>query len=558
MKRFVWMLIALAILFMPNMLPAASAQGPIGPTHTDPNWYGEYFANMSLQGFPAVVRSDADLDFNWGTGSPDPLLPSDHFSARWTRTLDLQAGNYTFYATSDDGVQLWVDGQLLINQWQDQGATTFSGQINLQAGHHVAQVAYYENGGGALIHVWWEGPGGSYPDWKGEYFNNADLLGAPVLTRNDHDIQFDWGSGSPGGGVPGDNFSVRWTRTLHFDAGTYRFHVTADDGMRLQVDAHRIIDQWHDQAPTSYTADMYLLAGDHQLLVEFYEHGGGAVAKVWYEKLGTAQGNWQGEYFGNSSLSGAPTFTRWDSAVDFDWGAGSPDTRLAADGFSVRWTRTVSFPTGGSYVFYARTDDGVRVWVDNSLVIDRWVDQPATTVSGTANVSAGNHDVKVEYYENGGYASAKVWWEQGQGNGGTQTVIVDDQDAGFSWGGPVTGRHDSSAGYSGHSYWTYNVSYGTVNFGQWTPTLPGAGQYEVFAFIPSRNASTMNALYQIQHSGQRSDHVVNQVIYYDQWVSLGTYNFSAGGGEYVLLGDATGEPYVSRSIGFDAVKFERR
>ncbi len=558
MKPWKWLVSLVLGIGVAVFVSTVSAQGPIGPAHTDPAWYSEYFDNTNLAGYPPVVRMDENLDFNWGTGSPDPKIPSDHFSLRATRTLDVQEGNYTFYVTSDDGVRLWVDGQLIINQWKDQAATTYSAQLYLGTGHHVVQVQYYENGGGALIHAWWEGPGGVFLDWKGQYFDNADLLGTPVLTRNDADVQFDWGSGSPGAGVPADNFSARWTRSTHFDAGNYRFHVTADDGIRLQVDSHRIIDQWHDQPPTSYSADMYLLEGDHNLLVEFYEHGGGAVAKVWWERLGTPQGNWRGDYFGNPSLSGSPTFTRSDAAIDFDWGTGSPDSRLRADGFSVKWTRSMDFPQGGTYTFYARTDDGVRVLVDGRTVIDHWIDQPATTVSADYALGAGTHNLEVQYYENGGFASAKVWWELSTGNGGSQTLIVDEQDSGFRWGGPLSGRHDSVVGYAGHSYWTLNLSNGLSNFGEWTPQLPGPGQYDVFVFIPRQNANTQSARYRIYHSGQRADRVINQAAHYDQWVSLGTFQFAAQGGESVFLGDATGEPSLTRRIGLDAVKFVRR
>ena len=62
-------------------------------------------------------------------------------------------------------------------------------------------------------------------DWRGEYYNNPHLDGAPILVRNDVSVNFDWGSGSPGPGIPADNFSARWSRSVNFPAGTYRFHV---------------------------------------------------------------------------------------------------------------------------------------------------------------------------------------------------------------------------------------------------------------------------------------------------------------------------------------------
>ncbi|MDH4135837.1 MAG: PA14 domain-containing protein, partial [Anaerolineae bacterium] len=105
-------------------------------------------------------------------------------------------------------------------------------------------------------------------DWRGEYYNNSNLSGAPVLVRNDVSVNFDWGAGSPGLGVPADNFSARWSRGLHFPAGNYRFHVRVDDGVRLWIDGNLVIDQWHDSS-TTYTADVNLTDGLHHLKMEY-------------------------------------------------------------------------------------------------------------------------------------------------------------------------------------------------------------------------------------------------------------------------------------------------
>src|SRR5262249_11330417 len=83
------------------------------------------------------------------------------------------------------------------------------------------------------------------------------------------------------------NFSTRWTRTVGFSAGTYRFTATGDDGIRLYVDGQLKIDKWVDQAPTTYTADVALSAGNHDLKFEFYENGGGAVARLSWALIST-------------------------------------------------------------------------------------------------------------------------------------------------------------------------------------------------------------------------------------------------------------------------------
>jgi hypothetical protein len=259
------------------------------PTYVPPPgnaWLGEYFANPSLAGFPTVVRQDPNLDFNWGTGSPAPGIPADFFSARWTRSVYFDEGTYRFNARADDGVRVWVDGRLLIDQWHTWRPETYSGEIWLNAGYHQVVVDYFEQTGVAFISVWWERVNPNhFPDWKGEYYSNRHLDGSPTVVRNDHDIDFNWGTGSPAPGVPNENFSVRWTRRVDFSSGWYRLMARSDDGIRVYVDGDRVIDEWRDQVwgPT-FTYDIYL-SGHHDLKVEYYERDGGARVRFDWERI---------------------------------------------------------------------------------------------------------------------------------------------------------------------------------------------------------------------------------------------------------------------------------
>jgi hypothetical protein len=125
----------------------------------------------------------------------------------------------------------------------------------------------------------------SFPDWKGQYYANRDLSGSPVLVRNDVDVNFNWGDGSPAPGVPADNFSVRWTRTVDFDSGVYRFLARADDGIRVYVSGDLIIDQWHNgNGEQQYSADQ-TLTGPHPIVVEYYEATGNALVSFTWTRI---------------------------------------------------------------------------------------------------------------------------------------------------------------------------------------------------------------------------------------------------------------------------------
>lgn len=407
-------------------------------------------------------------------------------------------------------------------------------------------------------------PQHSDPAWQVSFWNNLYLSGQPVLTGSHADINFDWGTGSPEPVVQSDHFSARWQRYFDLQAGNYRFTATTDDGVRVYVDNRLVIDQWNDHAATTYSVDVALGAGHHSVVVEYYENMGLAVAKFSLTPAPSVIYNWRGEYFSNRFLSGSPTLVRDDQQIAFNWGAGAPAPGLPNNSFSVRWTRTVNFAPG-SYRFTTITDDGVRLWVNGHLLIDHWYDQAVTSHSGVLYVS-GSVPIKMEYYENGGLAEAHLAWRLDGGQPPpppppppSDAVVVDDLDAGFVKGGSPTAWRSSAEGFGGHLTWTRNndVVRPNYNWARWYPNLQQA-TYEVFVFIPDRYSTTAQARYWVSHRDGFTLRVVNQSALSGQWVSLGTYRFQGSRGDYVSLADVTFEPYVSRLIAFDAVRFERR
>ncbi|MDB6037501.1 MAG: hypothetical protein JWM99_1342, partial [Verrucomicrobiales bacterium] len=123
---------------------------------------GHYWSNQlkTTNGPPTLVQVDRMVDFDWGNGSPDPKISVDSFTALWTGQVQPQFSEpYTFYPYTDDGVRLWVNNQLIVNQWVDQGPTETSGTLSLVAGQHYdIRMAYYENGGGAVAQLSWSSP----------------------------------------------------------------------------------------------------------------------------------------------------------------------------------------------------------------------------------------------------------------------------------------------------------------------------------------------------------------------------------------------------------------
>jgi hypothetical protein len=400
--------------------------------------------------------------------------------------------------------------------------------------------------------------------WEVSFWKNKNLSGEPVLTAVHDQIDWDWGTGSPNVAIPSDGFSARWERYIDFTGGAYRFTSTSDDGIRVYVDNQLIIDQWNDHAVQTHAVDKTLAAGHHLVVVIYYENSGLAKVSLNIGPVSVDSQHWRGEYFTNRYLTGLPTVVRDDPAVYFNWFYGSPAPVIGSDEFSVRWTRTITLDPG-VYRFQTGIDDGVRLWVNGHLLIDQWKDQASADYSATIYL-AGDVSIKMEYYENRGMAVAQLTW--GPENPGPPppvpppssiSVIIDDNDAGFERGGSPSAWRLVNEGYNGDLTWTWNNDRPRANYNwaRWYPSLQ-PGQYEVFVYVPDRFSTTASARYWVSHRDGYTAQVVDQSANGGRWISLGTYYFQGSRGDYVSLADVTFEPYVSRLIAFDAIRWELR
>jgi glucose/arabinose dehydrogenase len=128
-----------------------------------------------------------------------------------------------------------------------------------------------------------------------------------------------------------------------------------------------------------------------------------------YTPLSCPPGEFRAEYYPNETLSGAPTYQACEATINHNWGGGPPAPGFGDDHFSVRWTGRFTF-AGDIYDFSARSDDGARVWVDGQLIIDDWPSGAANTVTGSMLMTAGEHTVVVEYWDDCCAAEIEVNW----------------------------------------------------------------------------------------------------------------------------------------------------
>jgi hypothetical protein len=407
------LVIVVGLLALIGLPGPAVAQGPYNPEHSDPYWQAAYWNNMSLSGSPVLERNESNVDYNWGQGSPDPSVHADGFSARWIRYLDLDAGTYRFTTTSDDGIRLSIDGQTIINEWNDHSAKTVSADKALSAGHHLVIVEYYENTVDAVARVSWA-LATPITKWRGEYYNNTTLSGSPALVRDDAQIQFDWGNGSPANSIHSDYFSARWTRSLALDAGTYRFTVTVDDGARLWVNGHLLIDQWKIQAPHTYSGDIYVAGGNVPVKLEYFENNGIAVAKLSWARQGSTPGTVIVDDLDAGFVKGGDPASWRTESLGYNghmyWTKNNDTTRYNYNW--VRWYADLDARRYEVYVYIPHeysTTSHARYWishydgytlkvVNQSAYSNQWVSLGTYRFSGTSEDYVSLSDVTYECY----------------------------------------------------------------------------------------------------------------------------------------------------------------
>lgn len=135
------------------------ATNPTGPNFAAPvnlpisggPWTAQYYSNTNLSSDPVAIISEASPSHNWGTGSPLPSVPADNFSARWTSAQTLNGGNYVLQVRVDDGVRVFVNGVLVINQFGGATGQTFTANLNLPGGQNSFQVEFVEFTGNAYL-----------------------------------------------------------------------------------------------------------------------------------------------------------------------------------------------------------------------------------------------------------------------------------------------------------------------------------------------------------------------------------------------------------------------
>ena len=268
-----------------------------------PGLRGTYCSTQEFGG-TLIERIDQQVNFRFGPHAAMPGIPLNRFSVRWEGDIEaLNAGNYTFHTLADDGVRLFVDDRLLIDDWRSHPEAENSGSIELEAGRRYSIRLDYFNGlHWGSVSLLWTPPGGTKgligadrfsrsftlenPLREGNgllgfYFRGKDFEDA-VVSRVDRTIDFPWTGRELAGGLGIRNYSVRWEGDLEAPiTGKVTLHTVTNDGVRLWVEGRKLIDQWRGMTAAEHRAVVQMVAGKrYALKMEYYQDNGTAEASL--------------------------------------------------------------------------------------------------------------------------------------------------------------------------------------------------------------------------------------------------------------------------------------
>jgi len=195
------------------------------------------------------------------------------------------------------------------------------------------------------------------------------------------------------------------------DASKHDIYFSADEAAVAEGSADVLL-----ASQTVPTYDVGALEPDTVYYWRVDEHivgGGLETGAVWsFRTLGDG-GGIRGFYYANMNLMGLPVLNRIDPQIDFDWADDVPEASLPNDNFSVRWVGEIEVPFTETYTFYANTEDGVRLWVDDVQIMDLWQNRrsPTEAKASIDLVGGQRYPIIMEFYDAGGVAVAQLSWE---------------------------------------------------------------------------------------------------------------------------------------------------
>jgi hypothetical protein len=409
----------------------------------------KYYPSTSYGG-TAWKRIDPQVNFDFGTGSPSPIITNDYSVKRTGQVQAYFSETYRFEVVTSDNVTLTVGTTAPAT-----GTGTVTLDVPMTAGALVKlELDQINASGNSNVQLFWSSPStpralvpqtqlylpaGEPPHGASVvYYANNDFSGATV-SRIEPDIDSNFLQHSPASGIGVDNWTDTWDAQLESPyTGSIKLCVDSDDAIAVTLDGSPvpgITSTVSGPLAACSGAFSWTAADLHTIRLAHHEDGGNArlilswqyagvnevISSPYFSPIGYAPpaNGLTATYYDietfNATLDpnqiNPRAFQRIDPNIDFDFGSGRPNYSVISDDdyFSARWTGKINLACSGVYEFRSNgnIDDGGRMWIDNTRVMGVWSYAP---LSGGTYLDAGAHDFKFDWYEAGGDATARLMW----------------------------------------------------------------------------------------------------------------------------------------------------
>ncbi len=414
-----------------------------------------------------LSKIDSIIDFtdnSYYGGSSWGLPKTDRFAAIYKGFIYMKSpGVCSFNVLVDDGIIIYVDGEEVLKSWKLQAPTSYTATVPLGPGVHNITICYFENYGIARLKVIiaveeqfskliklsiygkyfnTQGANPSQPDPSKVLNDELPLIYEGCEERIDY---IDLSSYEPTyGGEPWpfqdgtsdlNTFAAHWMiNATVLKAGKYIIKSQNDDGVRVYVDGNLAIDDWSLHAPRWNSAEVYLDVGTHRIDVIYYECYG--IARMYFsimyegeeEELAPAyvarvydissySAWWDLDTLYNKIVEGDfPLIGTYGvSYIDYSDSSSYPadpwfftSDHPSTDYFAVIFYSNISVPKACTLVIDVVSDDGIKILLDGNVVLEDWSLHAPRSSSASVSLSAGEHSLRVVYFERTGIARLKV------------------------------------------------------------------------------------------------------------------------------------------------------
>ena len=460
---------------LPDLLPAV----PLPPAVIEPRVsYSYYEGNWnSLPLFDALQPVKTGSLDNYSLA---PREQDNFYAFRFDSRISVAtAGAYTFYTSSDDGSRLYVNNQLVVDNDGLHPKIEKNGVITLASGEHDVRVEYFEKNGGDALEVQWSGPGIDKEIIPATAFVEPAVVLNPVTNVPIDKLKFELFDGvftsltefdglvaDVTGATDAFELSVasgfnlygfRYTGKLQVDtADTYTFKLASDDGAKLVINGSEVVNIDGQHPVIEKTGVVALTPGLHDIVVEYFQSGGGAELQLEWAATGQVSAAIPASVLYSSDATVAdvsPTSVNvgyavapvWDYDLYYGLWTNLPDfTSLTpvvtsvtsaldlsvspvTSNFAIRFKGTIEVAVAGEYTFFSSSDDGSRVTVNNQLVVDNDGQHPLIEKQGLVTLAAGVHDIEIAFFQGfGGQGFTPSW----SGPGFSKTELIPGDSAG--------------------------------------------------------------------------------------------------------------------------------